>query len=132
LGGPYDGKPFRVGSITFFRTNLIALAVGAVLVTALLTLAWPVHRRGVAMRALAENREAAALMGIRRGRVTASAWWWPERWPASRCCSGHAGLLRRRPEPRDPRDRAVVAFPGRNRRGLDSTGGAIVGAVVVA
>jgi branched-chain amino acid transport system permease protein len=130
LGGPYDGKPFRVGSITFFRTNVIALAVGAVLVTAFF-LAFRFTSWGVAMRALAENREAAALMGIRRGRVTASAWLVAGAlagvavlFLATQDFSG-AGLSR------GTHAIALVAFPAAIVGGLDSTGGAIVGGVVV-
>jgi branched-chain amino acid transport system permease protein len=130
LGGPYDGKPFRIGSITFFRTNVIALAVGAVLVAAFF-LAFRFTSWGVAMRALAENREAAALMGIRRGRVTASAWLVAGAlagvavlFLATQDFSG-AGLSR------GTHAIALVAFPAAIVGGLDSTGGAIVGGLVV-
>ena len=63
----------RSAGVTLFRTQLIALVVGAVLITAFL-LAFRYTNWGVAMRAQAENREAAALMGIRSSRVTATAW----------------------------------------------------------
>jgi branched-chain amino acid transport system permease protein len=130
LGGPYDDKPVHVGGVTFFRTQLIALAVGAVLVTAFFV----AFRRtgwGVAMRALAENREAAALMGIRQGRITATAWLTAGvlagvavLFLATQDFSG-AGLSR------GTHAVALIAFPAAIIGGLDSTGGAIVGGAVV-
>jgi branched-chain amino acid transport system permease protein len=130
LGSPYDGKPFEVGSVTFFRTNVIALGVGAVLVTAFF-LAFRFTPWGVSMRALAENREAAALMGIHRWRVTALAW----------CVAGAlAGVAVLFLATQDfsgaglslgTHAIALVAFPAAIVGGLDSTSGAIVGGVIV-
>ncbi|HZE66443.1 MAG TPA: branched-chain amino acid ABC transporter permease [Sporichthyaceae bacterium] len=130
LGKPYDGKPVHIGSITLFRTQLIALGVGAVLVGAFF-LAFRFTGWGVAMRAQAENREAAALMGIRSGRVTAIAWviagvlaGVAVLFLATQDFSG-AGLSR------STHAVALVAFPAAIIGGLDSTGGAIVGGAIV-
>jgi branched-chain amino acid transport system permease protein len=130
LGRPYDNKPVHLGSVTFFRTQLIALAVGTVLVT-LFFLAFRLTNWGVAMRAQAENREAAALMGIRRGRVTATAWLVAGGlagvavlFLATQDFSG-AGLTR------STHAVALVAFPAAIIGGLDSTFGAIVGGAIV-
>ncbi|HEY3605756.1 MAG TPA: branched-chain amino acid ABC transporter permease, partial [Sporichthyaceae bacterium] len=130
LGKPYDGKPVHIGSITLFRTQLIALVVGAVLVGAFF-LAFRFTGWGVAMRAQAENREAAALMGIRSGRVTAIAWMIAGvlagvavLFLATQDFSG-AGLSR------STHAVALVAFPAAIVGGLDSTGGAIVGGAIV-
>jgi branched-chain amino acid transport system permease protein len=130
LGKPYDGKPVHIGSITLFRTQLIALGVGAVLVGAFF-LAFRFTGWGVAMRAQAENREAAALMGIRSGRVTAIAWMIAGvlagvavLFLATQDFSG-AGLSR------STHAVALVAFPAAIVGGLDSTGGAIVGGAIV-
>jgi branched-chain amino acid transport system permease protein len=130
LGRPYDAQPIRVGEITLFRTQLVALAVGAVLVTAFF-LAFRYTGWGIAMRALAENREAAALMGIRSGRVTATAWLVAGAlagvavlFIATQDFSG-AGLGR------STHAIALVAFPAAIIGGLDSTAGALVGGLVV-
>jgi branched-chain amino acid transport system permease protein len=130
LGKPYDGKPVHLGSVTLFRTQLIALGVGAVLVAAFF-LAFRYTGWGVAMRAQAENREAAALMGIRSGRVTAIAWviggalaGVAVLFLATQDFSG-AGLSR------STHAIALVAFPAAIIGGLDSTGGAILGGAIV-
>jgi branched-chain amino acid transport system permease protein len=85
----------------------------------------------VAMRAQAENREAAALMGIRSSRVTATAWLVAGAlagvavlFIATQDFSG-AGLSR------GTHAIALVAFPAAILGGLDSTAGAVVGGIVV-
>jgi branched-chain amino acid transport system permease protein len=130
LGRPYDGKPVHVGDVTLFRTQVIALIVGAILVS-MFFLAFRFTGWGVAMRAQAENQEAAALMGIRRGRVTAIAWVIAGALAGVACLflatqdfSG-AGLTR------STHAVALIAFPGAIIGGLDSTGGAIVGGLMV-
>ena len=130
LGRPYDAKPIRVGEITLFRTQLVALAVGAVLVLAFF-LAFRYTGWGIAMRALAENREAAALMGIRSGRVTATAWLVAGAlagvavlFIATQDFSG-AGLGR------STHAIALVVFPAAIIGGLDSTAGALAGGLIV-
>lgn len=130
LGKPYDGKPINAGDITIFRTQLIALIVGAILVT-LFFLAFRFTGWGVAMRAQAENREAAALMGIRRGRVTAAAW------VIGGALAGVAVLFLATQDfsgsglSRGTHAIALVAFPAAIIGGLDSTGGAILGGAIV-
>jgi branched-chain amino acid transport system permease protein len=130
LGKPYDGKPITAGDITFFRTQLFALLVGAILVT-LFFLAFRYTGWGVAMRAQAENREAAALMGIRRGRVTGAAW------VIAGVLAGVAVLFLATQDfsgsglSRGTHAIALVAFPAAIIGGLDSTGGAIVGGAIV-
>ena len=130
LGKPYDGKPIQAGDVTFFRTQLFALLVGAILVT-LFFLAFRYTGWGVAMRAQAENREAAALMGIRRGRVTGTAW------VIAGVLAGVAVLFLATQDfsgsglSRGTHAVALVAFPAAIIGGLDSTGGAIVGGAIV-
>jgi branched-chain amino acid transport system permease protein len=130
IGDPYDAQPLQLAGITLFRTQLIALVVGAVLITAFL-LAFRYTTWGVAMRAQAENREAAALMGIRSSRVTATAWLIAGAlagvavlFMATQDFSG-AGLGR------GTHAIALIAFPAAILGGLDSTGGAVVGGVIV-
>ncbi|HVW44032.1 MAG TPA: branched-chain amino acid ABC transporter permease [Amycolatopsis sp.] len=130
IGDAWDAKPVRIGEITLFRTHLIALAVAAVLITAFY-LAFKYSNWGVAMRAQAENREAAALMGIRTSRVTATAWLVAGLlagvavlFIATQDFSG-AGLSR------GTHSIALAAFPAAILGGLDSTAGAVVGGLVV-
>ncbi len=130
LGKPYDGKPIQAGDVTFFRTQLFALLVGAILV-GLFFLAFRYTGWGVSMRAQAENREAAALMGIRSGRVTATAW------VVAGVLAGVAVLFLATQDfsgsglSRGTHAIALVAFPAAIIGGLDSTGGAIVGGAIV-
>jgi branched-chain amino acid transport system permease protein len=130
IGDAWDAQPVQVGGITLFRTHLVALAVAAVLITAFF-LAAKYSNWGVAMRAQAENREAAALAGIRSGRVTASVWviagvlaGIAVLFIATQDFSG-AGLSR------GTHSIALAAFPAAIIGGLDSTAGAIVGGVTV-
>ncbi len=83
------------------------------------------------MRAQAENREAAALMGIRSSWVTSSAWLVAGLlagvavlFIATQDFSG-AGLGR------GTHAIALAAFPAAIIGGLDSTGGAVLGGVIV-
>lgn len=130
IGDPYDAQPIQLGAVTIFRTQAIALVVGAVLIAAFL-LAFRYSSWGVAMRAQAENREAAALMGIRSSRVTATAWLVAGAlagvavlFIATQDFSG-AGLGR------GTHAIALIAFPAAILGGLDSTAGAVVGGIVV-
>ena len=130
IGDPYDAQPIQLGAVTIFRTQAIALVVGAVLITAFF-LAFRWSSWGVAMRAQAENKEAAALMGIRSSRVTATAWLVAGAlagvavlFIATQDFSG-AGLSR------GTHAIALVAFPAAILGGLDSTAGAVVGGIVV-
>lgn len=130
LGGPLDGAPLRLGTVVVFRPQLVALIVGIVLIAAFF-LAFRYTGWGVAMRAQAENREASALMGIRGSRVTASAWLVAGLlagvavlFIATQDFSG-AGLGR------GTHAIALAAFPAAIIGGLDSTGGAVLGGVVV-
>jgi branched-chain amino acid transport system permease protein len=130
LGDPYDAKALHIGGITVFRTLLVALVVGAVLLTAFFV-AFRYSAWGLAMRAQAENREAAALMGIRSWRVTASAWL------VAGLLAGVAVLFIATQDfsgsglGRGTHSLALAAFPAAILGGLDSTAGAVVGGLVV-
>jgi branched-chain amino acid transport system permease protein len=130
IGDPYDAQPIRIAGLTVFRTQAVALVVGAVLIT-LFFLAFRYSSWGVAMRAQAENREAAALMGIRSARVTATAWL------VAGALAGVAVLFLATQDfsgaglGRGTHAIALIAFPAAILGGLDSTAGAIVGGVVV-
>ncbi len=130
LGDPYDAKALHVGGITVFRTMLVALLVGAVLLAAFF-LAFRYSAWGLAMRAQAENREASALMGVRSWRVTASAWL------VAGLLAGVAVLFIATQDfsgsglGRGTHSIALAAFPAAILGGLDSTLGAVVGGLVV-
>jgi len=84
---------------------------------------------GVAMRASAEDGETAALMGIRLGRVSALAW------IIGAGLAAVAGLfLVGSPTPGvapGVHSVALRAFPAAILGGLDSTGGALVGGMII-
>ena len=130
IGDPYDAQPIRLVGLTVFRTQAVALVVGAVLIT-LFFVAFRYSNWGVAMRAQAENREAAALMGIRSARVTATAWL------VAGALAGVAVLFLATQDfsgaglGRGTHAIALIAFPAAILGGLDSTAGAIVGGVIV-
>jgi branched-chain amino acid transport system permease protein len=130
VGEPYDAQPLQIAGVTIFRTQAIALVVGAVLITAFF-LAFRYSSWGVAMRAQAENREAAALMGIRSSRVTATAWL------VAGVLAGVAVLFMATQDfsgaglGRGTHAIALIAFPAAILGGLDSTAGAVVGGVIV-
>ena len=130
IGDPYDAQPIQLAGLTVFRTQAVALVVGAVLIT-LFFLAFRYSNWGVAMRAQAENREAAALMGIRSARVTATAWL------VAGALAGVAVLFLATQDfsgaglGRGTHAIALIAFPAAILGGLDSTAGAIVGGLVV-
>ena len=130
IGDPYDAQPIQLAGLTVFRTQAVALVVSAVLIT-LFFLAFRYSNWGVAMRAQAENREAAALMGIRSARVTATAWL------VAGALAGVAVLFLATQDfsgaglGRGTHAIALIAFPAAILGGLDSTAGAIVGGLVV-
>ena len=130
LGAPWDAQPIQVGGVTLFSTQLVALIVGLVLITAFF-LAFKYTNWGIAMRAQAENREAAALMGIRSSRVTATAWL------VAGALAGVAVIFIVTQDfsgtglSRSTHAIAFAAFPAAVIGGLDSTAGAVVGGVVV-
>lgn len=130
LGAPWDARPIQIGGVTFFSTQLVALGVGLVLITAFF-LAFKYTNWGVAMRAQAENREAAALMGIRSSRVTATAWL------VAGALAGVAVVFIVTQDfsgiglSRSTHAIAFAAFPAAIIGGLDSTAGAVVGGIIV-
>ena len=74
IGHPWGGDVVSVGGVGITANRAIAIVVAAVLHRRCSSLAFKYSSWGVAMRAAAEDGEAAALMGIRLGRVVAAAW----------------------------------------------------------
>ncbi len=70
---PTDNHGFMVGQIQVTTTDVIALAVGIV-ITVLTTVFLRYSKLGTAMRAMANDREITATLGVPVRRVEASAW----------------------------------------------------------
>ncbi len=130
LRPPWAGDVIRVADLSILKGQLVALVFGAVLIGGLLALfrytGW-----GLAMRAQAENREAAALMGVRNAQVTAAAW------VVAGILAGVAVLFLATPDfsgsgvSRATHSLALVAFPAAIIGGLDAVGGAVLGGFIV-
>ncbi|MEV4456780.1 branched-chain amino acid ABC transporter permease [Microbispora sp. NPDC004025] len=128
LGDPWGDRVLRLGPITVAETRVVALAVAAALIVVFL-LAFKFTGWGVAMRATAEDAETAALMGVRLGRVSLSAWA-----VAGALAAVAAMFLCVFPTPgldRGTAAAAMKAFPAAILGGLDSTTGALAGGLIV-
>jgi branched-chain amino acid transport system permease protein len=70
---PTDNNTFQIGQISVTYTNVIALILG--LAITIVTAAFlRFTKLGTAMRAMADDREITATLGVRVRRVEASAW----------------------------------------------------------
>ncbi|MGZ6792136.1 MAG: branched-chain amino acid ABC transporter permease [Mycobacteriales bacterium] len=128
LGDPWGNKVQHFGSVSIGQARLAGIVVTAVLLL-LFFLAFKYSSWGIAMRAGAEDNEAAALMGIRRGRVTMTAWA-----VAGALAAIAAVFLVAFPTPgldASVRLTALRAFPAAILGGLDSTAGAVVGGLAI-
>ncbi|MGY1785158.1 branched-chain amino acid ABC transporter permease [Geodermatophilus sp. SYSU D00698] len=125
---PWGGDSVRIGSVGISENRLIAMGVAGVLIVVFFV-AFKYSSWGVAMRASAEDGEAAALMGIRQGRVSALAWI-----VAGVLAAVAALFLVGAPTPGVSAAAYTVAlraFPAAILGGLDSTGGALVGGLLI-
>ncbi|MFC9609033.1 branched-chain amino acid ABC transporter permease [Streptomyces niveus] len=128
LGDPWGDALLTIGDITIAQTRVAAFVAAALLITAFL-LAFRYTTWGVAMRAAAENPQTAALMGVRLGRVSLSAWA-----VAGSLAAVAALFLTVFPTPgleRATSLAALKAFPAAILGGLDSTTGALAGGLIV-
>jgi branched-chain amino acid transport system permease protein len=128
LGDPWRDQVLHLGPVTIAETRIVALGVAATLIAAFL-LAFKFTGWGVAMRATAEDAETAALMGVRLGRVSLSAWA-----VAGALAAIAALFLCVFPTPgldRSTTAAAMKAFPAAILGGLDSTTGALAGGLIV-
>jgi branched-chain amino acid transport system permease protein len=83
---PTDNNTFQLGQISVTYTNVIALALG--LVITIVTAAFlRFTKLGTAMRAIANDRDISAALGVPVRRVTAAAWF------GCGVLSGIAGVL---------------------------------------
>jgi branched-chain amino acid transport system permease protein len=83
---PTDNHGFMVGQVQVTTTDVIGLAVGVV-ITVLTTLFLRFSKLGTAMRAMANDREITATLGVPVRRVEAAAWF------GCGLISGVAGIL---------------------------------------
>ena len=70
---PTDNNTFQVGQISVTYTNVIALALGLV-ITVVIAAFLRFTKLGTAMRAIANDRDITASLGVPVRRVTAAAW----------------------------------------------------------
>ncbi|SHN74212.1 branched-chain amino acid ABC transporter permease [Cryptosporangium aurantiacum] len=125
---PWAGDVVRLGDVGISTNRALAIGVATILI-ALFFAAFKYSDWGVAMRAAAEDGEAAALMGIRQGRVSAIAWL-----IAGVLAAVAALFLVGAPTPGvSPAVYTVAlgALPAAILGGLDSTGGALVGGLLI-
>lgn len=83
---PTDNNTFQVGEISVTYTNVLALVLGLA-VTAVAAAFLRYTKLGTAMRAMANDREITASLGVPVRRVTAAAWF------GCGCLAGVAGVL---------------------------------------
>jgi branched-chain amino acid transport system permease protein len=128
VGDPWQSATIDLFGITVPQTRVAALVVALVVLGGLF--AWfKFSDWGVAMRATAEDHHTAELMGVRLGRVSARVWL------IAAVLATLAGLfLSAFPSPGvSPTTSAVAlrAFPAAILGGLDSTGGAVAGGLMI-
>ncbi|MFE0732767.1 branched-chain amino acid ABC transporter permease [Streptomyces antibioticus] len=128
LGDPWGDAVTRLGPVTVADSRIAAIVVSAVAIGAVFALfrytSW-----GLALRAAAEDTEAAALMGVRLSRVRTLAW----------CLAGAlaalaAVFLAAFPAPgleRTTGQIALKAFPAAILGGLASPPGALAGSLLI-
>lgn len=128
LHQPWGGQTLSWGGVGISVNRLIGLLTAAVLIGALL-LAFRYTSWGMQMRAVAADREAAAITGIRVGRVVAISW------GVAGLLAGVAAIfLTGAPTPGlTPAISlvALVAFPAAVIGGLNSVPGALVGGLLI-
>ncbi|GAA0233084.1 branched-chain amino acid ABC transporter permease [Cryptosporangium japonicum] len=125
---PWGGDVVRLGDVGISTNRALAIGVAAILIGGFFA-AFKYSDWGVAMRAVAEDGDAAALMGIRQGRVSAIAWL-----VAGALAAVAALFLVGAPTPGvSPAVYTVAlgAFPAAILGGLDSTGGALAGGLLI-
>ncbi|MBC7631616.1 branched-chain amino acid ABC transporter permease [Aeromicrobium sp.] len=128
LGHPWGGHALQFGGIGITENRALAIVVTAVLILAFFV-TFKYSSWGISMRAAAEDGEAAALMGIRMGRVSMIAWM------IAGMLAAVAGLFAVGAPPPGVTPAvatvALSALPAAILGGLDSTGGALVGGLLI-
>ncbi len=127
-GDPWGSQVVSIGGYHVPQTRLWAIIIAVGLIT-LFMLAQKYTGWGIAMRASAEDGEAAALMGIRQGRVSMIAWV-----IAGVLAAVASVFLTAFPTPGLDNNTGLIAlraFPAAILGGLDSTSGALAGGITV-
>ena len=128
IGDPWEDGIVHFGEFSIPEARVAAAITALVMLGAFLA-AFKYSPWGVAMRAAAEDGEAAALMGIRLRRVAVGAWF-----VAGALAAVGAVFLSTFPTPGVDRGlglAALSAFPAAILGGLDSVLGAIVGGLII-
>jgi branched-chain amino acid transport system permease protein len=128
IGDPWGAHVVHFGEFSIPEARVAAAICALVLLGAFLA-AFKYSAWGIAMRAAAEDGEAAALMGIRLRRVATGAWF-----VAGALAAVGAIFLSTFPTPGIDRTSglaALSAFPAAILGGLDSVLGAIVGGLII-
>ncbi|NUU25027.1 MAG: branched-chain amino acid ABC transporter permease [Streptomycetaceae bacterium] len=128
LGDPWGSDPVTIGDAHVAKARIASIIVAVALI-GLFFVAFRYTSWGLAMRAASEDREAAALMGVRMKRVQLVAW----------CVAGAlaavaAVFLTAAPTPGLDRQTGLVAlkaFPAAVLGGMDSALGALIGAMLI-
>ncbi len=128
IGDPWGDDVVRIGEFVVPEARVFAALVAIVLLGAFWA-AFKFSDYGIAMRSAAEDDEAAALMGIRLGRVSAGAW------AIAGALAAIAGVFFTSfPTPGVDQNvglTALTAFPAAILGGLDSVLGAVVGGLII-
>jgi branched-chain amino acid transport system permease protein len=128
IGDPWHDDVVHLGGISIPEARVAAAIVAIVILAAFLA-AFKWTGWGIALRSAAEDNEAAALMGIRLGRVAAGAW------AVAGALAAVAGVFFTSfPTPGVDANvglSALSAFPAAILGGLDSVVGAVVGGLVI-
>jgi branched-chain amino acid transport system permease protein len=128
IGDPWEAQVVHFGDFSIPEARVAAAIVALVLLGGFVA-AFKYSAWGIAMRAAAEDSEAAALMGIRLRRVAVGAWF-----VAGALAAVGAIFLSTFPTPGVDRTSglaALSAFPAAILGGLDSILGAIVGGLII-
>ena len=127
-GDPWRDHVTHIGSISIPEAR-IAAAIAALVILGAFLAAFRFSGWGIALRATAEDGEAAALMGIRLGRVATGAW------ALAGALAAVGGVFFTTfPTPGVDANvglSALSAFPAAILGGLDSVVGAVVGGLVI-
>src|SRR5438105_93268 len=124
---PVVGPPFHLGTVVVSQLNALIFLVTLVLMTILFAF-FRFSPTGIAMRAVAENRMAAQLMGISIGRMNALGW------GMGTAMGAVTGMLIAPINYLDPSmmgDVALKAFAAAVGGGLTSLPGAVVGGLLL-
>jgi branched-chain amino acid transport system permease protein len=128
IGDPWRDQVTHIGSISIPEAR-IAAAIVAILILAGFLAAFRFSGWGIALRSAAEDGEAAALMGIRLGRVATGAW------AVAGALAAVGGVFFTTfPTPGVDANvglTALSAFPAAILGGLDSVIGAVVGGLII-